>query len=127
MGNYFAGVEVIDLTIPDSESGDGAVTDTELDEPAPVVHEISDGSDTELEEPAPAGHGSDEEEGGGAAVTPMIRRRRRSSSRLNSNGSSVGTLTRSRAKSTRKLSDFLPPPISCKLAVRRLEDHIGDP
>lgn len=122
MENYFAGDEVIDLTISDSESSDGAVTDTELDEPAPVVHEISDSSDTELEEPAPAGHGSDEEEG--AAVTPKIRRR---SSRRNSNGSSVGTLTRSRTKRARKLSDFLPPPVSCKLAVRRLEDHLGAP
>lgn len=124
MENYFAGDEVINLTISDSESSDGAVTDTELDEPAPVVHEISDSSDTELEELAPAVHGSDEEEGGSAAITPRIRRR---SSRRNSNGSSVGTLTRSRTKRARKLSDFLPPPVSCKLAVRRLEDHLGAP
>ena len=59
-------------------------------------------------------------------VDHMVRRRSRRRSRRMSNGS-VGIFTRSRAKRTRKLCDHLSPPISCKRAVRCLEDHLKAP
>lgn len=62
-----------------------------------------------------------------AANDHVVRRRRsRRLSRRMSNGS-AGILTRSRAKRTRKLCDHLAPPISCKRAVRCLEDHLKAP
>ena len=59
-------------------------------------------------------------------VDHVVRRRSRRLSRRMSNGS-AGILTRSRAKRTRNLCDHLAPPISCKRAVRCLEDHLKAP
>ena len=44
------------------ENTNGSVTDTKLEEPAPVAHDISDSdTDTQLEEPAPVFHAVDAE------------------------------------------------------------------
>ncbi|CAM9208304.1 unnamed protein product [Laminaria digitata] len=91
----------------------GNKTDTDLEKPAPVAHNISDSdTDIEMEEPAPAFHAAD------AKVAQTARRRRR-----NSNGDPVAPLTRSRAKQVKRLSDHLSPAISCRLAGRRLLSH----
>jgi len=57
--------------ISDDGSNHGPITDTELEKPAAVVHNISDSdTDTELEEPTPAFHAVDEE------VAQIVRHRR---------------------------------------------------
>jgi len=54
-------------TLP-TPSTNGSITDTELEEPAPMVHDISDSdTDTELEESAPAFHAA------GAEMAQIIR------------------------------------------------------
>lgn len=109
---------------------DTELDDTELEDPAPMAH----GSDsvgasvaeTELAESAHAAHGSNDDGGNDTAAmatTPKPRRRRRNSSRFFSNGNLFVTPTRAQAKRTRKLNDHLSPPRSCRLAMRRLEDH----
>ena len=120
---------------PDTE-----LEDTQLEDPAPMAHgSDSDGAsvaETELAESAHVAnvaHDSPDDGGHDAAIaTTPKRRRRNSSSNINSsrffsNGSLLGTPTRAQVKRTRNLCDHLAPPRSCRLAVRRLEDHNGPP
>lgn len=119
---------------------DTGLEDTELEDPAPMAHgSESDGSsvaETELDESAHVGHvaqGSTDDDGHDTAIAATPKRgRRNSSSNINSsrffsNGRMLGTPTRAQVKRTRKLCDHLSPPRSCRLAMRRLEDHNGPP
>lgn len=126
---------------------DTELDDTELEDPAPMAHGLeSDGSsvaETELDESAQAAHaahvphGSTDDGGHDTAIASTPKRRRRNSSsssnsninssRFFSNGSLLGTPTRAQVKRTRKLCDHMSPPRSCRLAMRRLEDHNGHP
>lgn len=118
---------------PDTE-----LEDTELKDPAPMAHGSErDGAsvtETELDESAHVVHvaqGSTDDGGHDTAIatTPKPRRRNSnsniSSSRIFSNGSMLGTLTRAQVKRTRKLFDHLSLPRSCRLTMRRLEDNNG--
>lgn len=95
-------------------------SDTELENPAPAAGP-NDSAPTGLgnsdpgpgvQQPDPDAHGS------------TVRRRSR---RISINSSSDSILTRSRAKRTRKLSDHLSPPLSCKRAARCLDDFLSGP
>ncbi|CAN0574700.1 unnamed protein product [Ectocarpus sp. 12 AP-2014] len=140
----------------DTSSDTDSVGVSETHDPTQVVHEIPADpdtglEDTELEDLAPTAHGSDSDGASVAeteldahgstddgdhdtpiATTPKRRRRNSSSSNINSsrffsNGSMLGTPTRAQVKRTRRLRDHLSPPRSCRLAMRRLEDHNGPP
>ena len=139
----------------DTSSDTDSVGGSKTNDPAPILHEIpadpdTEPEDTELEDPAPTAHVSDSDgasvaeteldesahvahastDGGGhdAAIASTPKRRRRNGvSRCFSNGSLLCTPTRAQVKRTRKLCDRMSPPRSCRLAMRRLEDHNGPP
>jgi len=125
-------------------------SDTDLEDPAPLEHALgeTDGSSvaaTEIDESAQAeqaaqtalvAHGPPDDGGHDTAIAPTPKRRRNSSSSSSSNinssrlfniGSLLGTPTRSQVKRTKKLRDYISPPVSCRLAMRRLEDYNGPP
>lgn len=81
-------------SIGPTRSNHGPATDTELEEPPPVIHNTSESdTDTELEDPALASLAAD------AEVTQTDRRR------CNSNGGPVVPLTRSRANKIKRLRE----------------------